>query len=66
MTRKDYEAIALLIRAQQRPSKPDPDGYVAEHNNAVENAAFALSYYMEADNPRFDRARFLKACGVTS
>jgi hypothetical protein len=66
MTRKDYEAIAAAIRAQVRPSKPDPKGYVSEHNNAVENTALAISRHMEGDNPRFDRARFLKDCGVQS
>jgi hypothetical protein len=39
---------------------------VSEHNNAVENTALAISRHMEGDNPRFDRARFLKACGVQS
>jgi len=66
MTRKDYVAIAAVIKMERRPNSPDPKGFVAEHNNAIENIALGVSLVMQLDNPRFDRARFLKACGVAS
>lgn len=57
MTRKDYVVIAEAIRkASQAP------GY-AERNAFV---AHAIADALAADNPRFDRARFLSACGVKS
>lgn len=55
MTRKDYNLIAAAIaRASQAP------GY-AERNKFV---AMELADSLAADNPRFDRERFLKACKV--
>lgn len=63
MTRKDYELMARPMRNLR-----------AIHNSGVEGEhyAFVLTHYaevladaLEADNERFDRERFLKACGVT-
>jgi hypothetical protein len=48
MTRKHYQAIAEAIRQGTEPIA------------LVE----LLMNIFEADNPRFDRARFLKACGL--
>jgi hypothetical protein len=48
MTKKDYERIALAIKENTEP--------------------VALVYHLmeifEADNPRFDRTKFLTACGL--
>jgi hypothetical protein len=57
MTRKDYVLIAAVIKAAS-----DAPGY-SERNAFV---AFALADALALDNPRFDRARFLTACGVQS
>jgi hypothetical protein len=56
MTRKDYVAIAAAIKAllQERPAAPP------------QRVAQVLADHMARENPRFDRARFLKACGVQS
>lgn len=59
MTRKDYEMIAEAIE----------DAYkVCDASNSdtfgVTEAAHALADQFQTDNPRFDRDRFLKACGV--
>ena len=65
MTRKDYVAIAQCIS----------DGALincATQHDLIMNTgtrtkiAWQLATMMRADNPRFDRARFLKACGVQS
>jgi hypothetical protein len=59
MTRKDYELIAETIRTARK----------VEGNNgvvlvSVEHLANTLATDLEIENPRFDRARFLSACGV--
>lgn len=63
MTRKDYELIAAAIKSA------DSDTCNALH--LLESAEIALAIYsrhiadaLAADNPRFDRARFRRACGV--
>lgn len=64
MTRKDYVAIAAAITHAQA---------VMEASRCTETAASALGTIagtiadvMANDNPRFDRARFLKACGIAA
>lgn len=52
MTKKDYELIASVIR--QMFSLGDDQLYVAD--------MFAVT--LAKQNPRFDRDRFLQACGV--
>lgn len=51
MTKKHYEAIARIILQCE-----------LEDTTIVH----MLATYFESDNPRFDRVRFLKACGVES
>lgn len=57
MSRKDYVAIAAVIRL-----------YVglADANtlDALRGAARGIADVFAADNPRFDRDRFLAACGM--
>ena len=60
MTRKDYVAIAAAICETLK---------YHERTDAIDALAFLardLAATMARDNPRFDRARFLKACGVQS
>lgn len=54
MTRKDYELIAEVIRNADEVASFDSREAIAE------NLASAL----QRENYRFDRARFLTACGV--
>lgn len=59
MTRKDYEAIAAALKnARGLPMR--------DHAASIGAAAQCIAEVMQRDNPRFDRARFLKACGVQS
>ncbi len=53
MTRKDYVIIAEVIATSWHAS-------AESKRDIAQNMADALG----ADNPRFDRARFLVACGV--
>jgi hypothetical protein len=54
MTRKDYVMIAQVISESQGLTRSDIIDTVAER----------LADALAIDNPRFDRARFLAACGV--
>ena len=61
MTRKDYVLIAKALKAQMKLSETfkEEDGMTS-----VANIARDLSDSFAIENPRFDRARFLSACGV--
>jgi hypothetical protein len=63
MTKKDYIAIARALNVQlvgwTIAESPDAAKIVA-------GIADEISDLFAADNPRFDRARFLQACGVTA
>jgi hypothetical protein len=54
MTRKDYEAIARAIASARKATPYDALRYV---DAVASNIADALA----ADNPRFDRERFIAA-----
>ena len=59
MTRKDYELIAAALAA-----------HIERQNHTAEREVFHEIYCsvvaraLASDNPCFDRARFLKACGL--
>jgi len=59
MTRKDYELIAAAIREEVNLWR---DGSESQH--MVGKTAKAISTALAKDNPRFDRDRFLRACGI--
>jgi hypothetical protein len=63
MTRKDYVAIAASIH---RTGMAMNIGKKGTAESALRLAAIDIAATMANDNPRFDRARFLKACGVQS
>lgn len=57
MTRKDYVLLAEALKAVvQSVDKPERTGAML--------AAHELSYRLGQDNPRFDRRRFIEACGL--
>lgn len=70
LSRKDYEDVAgALVEAR-------PEGWAAQsgshyvrgygegESDAIDCVAGKLADVFAADNPRFDRARFLRAAGV--
>lgn len=63
MTRKDYILIAEALKTVR-------DGYSPHWNanlfRACDDHAHDLADRLGRDNPRFERDRFLKACGVAS
>ena len=58
MTRKDYIAIAAIF-SQQVAQDAGKRGHTI-----TQQLAERMADMMASDNSRFDRARFLKACGV--
>lgn len=58
MTRKDYVLIADAIKWQMENSTS------AEQQQGVKFTAGELAWRLAQENPRFDRERFLTACGV--
>lgn len=68
MSRKHYEHIAAAIKRQVeliRIQVADSDSaHIAEE--IAEDLANDVANQFEADNPNFDRDRFLAACGFTT
>lgn len=63
MNKKHFEAIASIIKDNQVEIHSDFDrGYIA----GVEGVAHEMADYFTSQNPNFDRARFLQACGISS
>lgn len=62
MTRKDYVMLAAALKSVQPQSflVNEPWAHIAQHMRDVEALADALA----SDNPRFERQRFLTACGM--
>ena len=61
MTRKDYVIIADSIKA----SRDNWEGFTPEAQEALDGLARKVASALWRDNPtRFDRTRFLTACGV--
>lgn len=70
MTRKDYVNIAAAILATQTRIKNDYERHVIRHPETldeqlrgVRRTAAHLAEFLASDNPRFETARFLTACG---
>ena len=65
MTRKDYVAIAAILA--KRGCHIAQDHTFAEGWHAATSAiTHAMADMLARDNAAFDRARFIKACGVQS
>lgn len=64
MTRKDCVAIAAALSKLTLYVTDERGASVIKTHHA--RVCNALADHMANDNPRFDRDRFLKACGVKS
>ncbi len=65
MTRKDYNTLAGVIsREHNAGTAYGTDELTTVHCDAVRGVAYLIADVCAADNPRFDRDRFLIACGV--
>jgi len=59
MTKRHFESIAAIIAYEHRLARG-----AARPEGLTENIAHKLADYFANENPRFDRQRFLVACGV--
>jgi hypothetical protein len=66
MTKKDYEAIAksLVFSEHMGLDRTKNLDWRVGYNTAINFVANELAVVFEDDNPRFDRDRFLEACGL--
>lgn len=65
MSKKDYVAIAAAIKlAKLDIASKEPIESHADMTDGAQLAAEHIADVMARGNPRFDRARFLQACGV--
>jgi hypothetical protein len=63
LTRKHYKAIAEIVETTTEKHKTE--GFGSLLCNEVRNSiTIELADYFAADNPQFDRDRFLEACGL--
>lgn len=73
ISKRDFAAIADVLRHErEQAAAATHDAGTATTLTAaayarhrLDEAARALASYCAGQNPRFDRARFLAACGVT-
>jgi hypothetical protein len=69
MTRKDYVMIAETIRellADIDRESPGMREVLTGERMGVASVARRLADQLRQDNPRFDRTRFIEACGLTA
>lgn len=73
MTKKHYEAIANVLKKEydknihHRKNYFDNDKLWYEHKQkkqAITSVCNNLADYFAADNPKFNRDKFLTACGI--
>lgn len=66
MTKKDFELIANAMRQSRMHWIKGVAADFDSFRQGIDGAASELAHALAATNPRFDRARFLEACGVAS
>lgn len=63
MSKKDYQALAKAVYAtRQACQDSEPDLLRDGQLYAMQHVTRELCDTLSADNPRFDRARFVEAC----
>jgi hypothetical protein len=69
MTRKDYERIANSINAatsyQFAFNAMQSEEYQQGFRHGAQTIIAAIAEAMQAENPRFSKAKFYAACGVS-
>lgn len=69
MTRKDYIAIARVLKNEQPCTLDEYSNVSAQQRGCYDEwgtVCIAMASMLQLDNARFDRERFLAACGVQS
>mgnify|MGYP006899563594 FL=1 len=62
MTRKDYELLARVVKRERDSWNENNANLVAI--DTCYRFALGLAHELEKDNPEFNRAKFIKACGL--
>ena len=66
MTRKDYILIAATIRETLATDPEFGIDWPKRERAAVGVVAHRLAHRLRQENPQFDFARFIEACGLTA
>ena len=68
MTKKDYTAIADVLATRRAAiitaNRQGNDDIASQKIAEIDEIAHQLAQVMQQDNPRFEGARFLAACGL--
>jgi len=64
MTKKDYIAIAAILKNERRKALSDDDYTRKVENIQITSIARQLSWLLREDNPRFDETKFVKATNL--
>jgi hypothetical protein len=64
MTRKDYILIADAIRETLATDPEFGIDWPERERTAIGLLAHQIAHRLRQDNPRFDRVRFMAACGL--
>lgn len=62
MSRTHYREVAEIIKRQRELAPPTQAGYAVA--GVLANVASELADFFKRDNSRFDRAKFMEACGL--
>ena len=66
LTKKDFKAVAEIINKHTGRSAAYFNGiHRPEVTQTVQRITDKLADYFTTQNPRFDRSRFMRACGLT-
>lgn len=69
MSKKDYVMLAGVVKARHdeivNPVSIFDAANLTAHLDELQKIAESMADIFSQDNPRFDRSRFLKACGVS-
>ena len=65
MTKKDYILIAAMLKNERKKALSDQDYTRKVKNILITSIARQLSDMFGANNPRFDKTKFVKATNLT-
>jgi hypothetical protein len=65
MTKKDFEMIASTLKSEM-PEREPGNRWSDGARDEWSTTCLAFASMLASTNPRFDRARFLAACGMES
>lgn len=64
MTKKDYELIARELRSQHEMLDYNSGKITGSDTSVYEMSCKLWSQTLSEENPRFDKRKFLEACGI--